>query len=185
MLGSVRLCLVIFAVCGILYPLTMTGIAQLLMPERAGGSLVRNAEGTVVGSSLIGQAFHSPRYFSGRVSSIGYDAAASGGSNYAASNAELVKRVTNDIDAFLRDNPDVKQSDIPTDLVTSSASGLDPDISPQAARIQVPRIAQARSLDPERLYALVAAHTETPLWGIFGEARVQVLAINLALDRMR
>jgi K+-transporting ATPase ATPase C chain len=185
MLETLRLCLIIFAFCGILYPLTMTGIAQVLMPDRANGSLVRNAQGTVVGSSLIGQSFRSLRYFNGRVSSINYDAAASGSSNYAPSNEALLQRVKSDLDAFLHDNPGVKQSDIPADLLTNSASGIDPHISPQAARIQVPRIARERNLDPARLYVLIDTHTEPPLWGIFGETRVQVLAINLALDQMR
>lgn len=184
MVGTARLCLIIFAFCGILYPLTMTGIAQMLMPDRANGSLVRNAQGRVVGSALIGQSFRSPRYFRGRVSSIAYDAAASGSTNYAPSNPALGQRVKSDLEVFLRDNPGVKQSEVPADLLTNSASGLDPHISPQAARVQVPRIARERNLDPSRLYALIDAQTEPPLWGIFGEARVQVLAINLALDRM-
>jgi K+-transporting ATPase ATPase C chain len=184
MWGTVRLCLIVFAFCGLLYPLTMTGIAQVLMPEQANGSLVRNAEGVVVGSSLIGQSFHSPRYFNGRVSSIDYDGIASGSNNYAPSNEAMLQRVRDDMAAFLKANPQVQQAEIPTDLLTNSASGLDPHISPQAARIQVPRIAHERQLDPAALYALIDEHTQPRLWGIFGEARVEVLALNLALDRL-
>jgi K+-transporting ATPase ATPase C chain len=185
MLGTIRLCLVIFVFCGLAYPFVMTGLAQVLMPDRANGSLVRNADGIVVGSSLIGQSFRSPRYFNGRVSSINYDASASGSNNYAPSNEDMLQRVKSDIAAFLQANPGVKQEDIPTDLLTNSASGLDPDISPQAARIQVPRVARERGIDPARLYALVGEHTQPRLWGIFGEARVNVLALNLALDQVR
>ncbi len=183
MLGTLRLCLIIFGFCGIIYPFAMTGLAQVLMPDQANGSLVRNADGVVVGSSLIGQSFRSSRYFNGRVSSINYDAAASGSNNYAPSNPALLERVKSDMAAFLQANPGVKQSDIPTDLLTNSGSGLDPDISPQAALIQVPRIAKERNIDPEKLTALVKGQVEPRLWGLFGEERVQVLALNLALDQ--
>jgi K+-transporting ATPase ATPase C chain len=179
-----RLCLVIFACFGILYPLAMTALAQVLMPHQANGSLVRNAEGVTVGSSLIGQSFRSPRYFTGRVSSINYDASASGTNNYGPSNEVLLQRVKSDISAFLQANSEVERSEIPGDLLTNSGSGLDPHISPQAARIQVPRIARERHIDPARLYALISAKTEAPLWGIFGELRVEVLALNLALDQL-
>jgi K+-transporting ATPase ATPase C chain len=168
-----------------LYPLAMTGLAQLLMPDRANGSLVRNPDGVTVGSSLIGQSFRSPRYFNGRVSSINYDASASGTNNYGPSNEAMLQRVKNDISAFLEANPEVKQSEIPGDLLTNSGSGLDPHISPQAAKVQVPRIARERHIDPAKLYALINAHTEHPLWGIFGESRVELLALNLALDQLR
>jgi potassium-transporting ATPase KdpC subunit len=184
MLGTLRLCLIIFAFCGIIYPFAMTGLAQVLMPDQANGSLVRKADGVVVGSSLIGQSFRSPRYFNGRVSSISYDAAASGSNNYGPSNPVMLERVKSDMAAFLQANPGVEQSDIPGDLLTNSGSGLDPHISPQAAMIQVPRIAKERNIDPERLYALIRGQVEPPLWGVFGEARVQVLALNLALDKL-
>ena len=185
MFGTMRLCLVIFAFCGILYPLAMTGLAQVIMPAQANGSLVRNANGETVGSSLIGQSFKSAQYFHGRVSSINYDAAASGTNNYGPSNEAMLQRVKNDISAFLQANPGVKQSEIPGDLLTNSGSGLDPHISLQAARIQVPRISTERHIDPARLYALISAYTESPLWGVFGESRVEVLALNLALDKLR
>jgi K+-transporting ATPase ATPase C chain len=185
MFGTLRLCLVIFAFCGMLYPLVMTGLVQQLMPDQANGSLIRNTEGVVVGSHLIGQSFHSPRYFNGRVSSINYDASASGSNNYGPSNEVMLQRVKNDLSAFLEANPKVKQSEIPGDLLTNSGSGLDPHISPQAAKIQVPRIARERRIDPAKLYALIKAHTEHPLFGIFGESRVEVLALNLELDKLR
>lgn len=185
MFGTLRLCLVIFVFCGLIYPFAMTGIAQTIMPDRANGSLVRNSAGVTVGSSLIGQSFQSPRYFNGRVSSINYDSAASGSNNYAPSNEAMLQRVKSDIAAFLQANPGVKQSDIPADLLTNSASGLDPHISPQAAKVQLIRIARERGLDPQILNALIDRHTQPPLWGMFGKPRVEVLTLNLALDQIR
>ncbi len=184
MFGTLRLCRIIFVFCGLIYPFAMTGIAQVLMPDQANGSLVRNAEGVAIGSSLIGQLFSSTRYFNGRVSSIDYDASASGSNNYGPSNEVMLQRVQSDISEFLQANPVAHQSEIPGDLLTNSGSGLDPHVSPQAARIQVPRIARERDMDPARLYELINARIEPPLWGIFGEARVEVLALNLALDQL-
>lgn len=185
MLKNMRIALVLLLICGVVYPLGMTGISKLMMPAKAEGSLITNEDGKVVGSELIGQTFKDPKYFSGRVSSIEYNAAGSGSGNYAPSNEEMIKRTKKDIEAFLKANPDVKKSDIPADLLTNSGSGLDPHISPMAAKIQVPRIAKLRGIDEDVLYTLINEHTEGRQWGVFGEPRVNVLNLNMELDRLK
>ncbi|MDS1030046.1 potassium-transporting ATPase subunit KdpC [Bacillota bacterium LX-D] len=185
MIKALRLSLVLLVICGLLYPLGMTGIAQLLMPYQADGSLMKDANGNVVGSELIGQSFKDPRYFTGRVSSIDYNAAGSGSGNLAPSNPALIERVQKDIDAFLAANPGAKKEDIPGDLLTNSGSGLDPHISPLAAKIQVPRISRARGIPEERLNALIDVHTEGRQLGVFGQPRVNVVKLNQALDAIR
>ncbi|MGV3137456.1 potassium-transporting ATPase subunit KdpC [Brevibacillus agri] len=182
---NLRLSLVLLLICGLAYPLAMTAIAQVVMPAKANGSLIADANGTVIGSELIGQTFTDPKYFWGRISSIDNNAAGSGSNNYAPSNPALIERVQKDIAAFLAANPGVRQEDIPADLLTNSGSGLDPHISPQAAAIQVQRVAKARQLDPEKVQALVAAHTEGRSLGVFGEPRVNVLKLNIALDQLK
>lgn len=184
MLKALRISLVLLFVCGLVYPLVVTGIAKLTMPTKAEGSLIER-DGKVVGSEMIGQMFKDPKYFSGRVSSIKYDAAGSGSNNYAPSNKELIERTKKDIEAFLSANPEVKKEDIPADLLTNSASGLDPHISPLAAEIQVPRIAKIRGIDEDELYKLVKEHTEGRQLGVFGEPRVNVLKLNMALDKLK
>ena len=179
---------------GLAYPLAMTGIAQILFPHQAQGSLIER-NGTVVGSELIGQVFESDKYFHGRPSATTapdpndatktlpapYNAANSGGSNLGPSNKALIDRVQGDIDKLKQENP---STPVPADLVTTSASGLDPHISPDAALFQVPRISKARNLPEDRIRQLVADHTEGRFIGLLGEPRVNVLLLNLALDQL-
>ena len=175
--------LLLTLITGIAYPLLVTGIAQAIFPVQANGDLMMH-NGVVAGSSHIGQPFSSPQYFWGRLSAtapVPYNAQASGGSNLGPTNPALVTEVKTRVDALHAADPSNRQS-IPADLVTSSASGLDPDISPAAAQYQVPRIARERNLSETAVSALVAAHTEPRQFGLFGEVRVNVLSLNLALD---
>jgi K+-transporting ATPase ATPase C chain len=167
---------------GIIYPLLVTGIAQLVFPDRANGELIRR-NGVVVGSRLIGQPFSSPAYFHSRPSAAGngYDAADSGGSNLGPTNEKLIARVKSDAMRLQKENPGTP---VPVDLVTASASGLDPDISPMAAAFQIPRVARARGVSPEILRRLVRQHTQGRTFGFLGEPRVNVLELNLALDKL-
>lgn len=165
---------------GVIYPLSITGLARVLYPDQANGSLVIR-DGKVVGSSLVGQSFASDRYFHGRPSAAGnsgYDASASSGSNLGPLSAKLVARVRGDADKLRAEGATV----IPADSVTTSASGLDPDISPAFAMVQAARIAKARGVAAERVEALVAEHTQGADLGMFGEPRVNVLHLNIALD---
>jgi K+-transporting ATPase ATPase C chain len=169
---------------GLAYPVVVTVVAQKLMPEQANGSLVER-QGQVVGSRLIGQLFSKPGDFWGRPSATSpapYEAKASGGSNLGPTNPALREAVTARIAALRSANPD-QRLPIPVDLVTASASGLDPHISPAAAHWQVPRVARARGIVEDELHRLVAAHTEERTLGILGSARVNVLELNLAMDR--
>lgn len=175
------LTLLFAALLGLAYPALITGIGQLVFPWQANGSIVRDARGQVIGSAIIGQQFAGPGYFHGRPSAAGkgYDPLASSGSNFGASAKPLADRIKSDISAN-RTSPDVMAP--PADLVTASASGLDPDISPEAALYQVARVAQARHISAAQLNALVDQHIDTPLLGVIGERRVNVLALNRALD---
>jgi K+-transporting ATPase ATPase C chain len=197
MLREIRPAIVVLValtlVTGLAYPVVMTWIAGLVFPYQAQGSMIER-DGHVVGSALIGQPFASDQYFHGRPSATTapdpkdatktvpapYNAANSGGSNLGPSNKALVDRVQGDIDALKKENP---AAAVPADLVTTSASGLDPDISPEAALFQVPRVAKARNLPEERLRQLVSEHVDGRFLGLLGEPRVNVLALNLALDR--
>jgi len=164
---------------GLIYPLVFTGIAQLLFPGKADGQLIRQ-NGNLIGSKIIGQPFTGPGYFHSRPSAAGtgYDASASGGSNLAPTNHQLLDRVATDVKKLESENPGVP---VPVDLVTTSASGLDPDISPAAAEFQIPRIVRERHISESELRALVAQHTQNRQLEIFGEPRVNVLELNLAL----
>lgn len=175
------LMLLIFTVItGVIYPLVITGIAQAAFPHQANGSLIV-LDGKAYGSELIGQQFDDPKYFWGRPSTVGYNASASSGSNYGPTNPALIDRVQARIDALKAADPH-NQLPIPVDLVTASASGLDPHISVAAADYQVHRVAQARGLSDEAVKALVNMCTEERQLGFLGEPRVNVLELNLALD---
>ncbi|WP_066685439.1 potassium-transporting ATPase subunit KdpC [Caulobacter sp. CCH9-E1] len=169
------------ALLGLAYPLAVTGVAQVVFPTQANGSLVRDAGGRVVGSALIGQAFAKPEYFHGRPSSAGngYDATASSGSNMGPLNDKLIGREKVDAAALRAENPGAV---IPADAVTTSASGLDPDISPANARFQALRIAKARGVPENEVMALIDGQLQQPLLGFIGQPRVNVLALNRALD---
>jgi len=181
---TIRATIVMTILTGVAYPLLVTALAQALFHRQANGSLVE-AHGKVVGSELIGQSFAKPEYFHGRPSAAGnkgYDAANSGGSNLGPTNQKLVDRVQGDIQKFRAENPGFT-GPIPADLLTSSGSGLDPHISPSSAEAQVVRVATTRGVAPERIAELVARHTESRQWGLFGEPRVNVLLLNLDLDQ--
>jgi len=168
---------------GVLYPLLITGISKVIAPNGGKGEvIVRN--GIVVGFELIGQKFDDDRYFYSRPSAVDYNAASTGGSNKGPTNPDYLAQVRARIDTFLVHNPGVKKEQIPVDLVTASGGGLDPHISPEAATIQINRIASLRNIDREKLAELVNAHIEKPTLGM-GTSRVHVLRLNLALDEMK
>jgi K+-transporting ATPase ATPase C chain len=189
---AIVLLLALTAITGLAYPLAMTAIAGMIFPDQAQGSLVEK-DGKVIGSALIGQEFKDDKYFHGRPSatlapdpndptktvSAPYNAANSGGSNLGPTSKALADRLKEDVDKLKAENPNAT---IPVDLVMTSGSGLDPDISPEAAQFQVPRVAKARNISEDQLRQLVASNTQGRLLGLLGEPRVNVLALNLALD---
>jgi K+-transporting ATPase ATPase C chain len=187
MIRPVIVSLFVFTILtGVLYPLAVIGIAQLIFPEQANGSLLVK-DGKPVGSSLIGQPFDSPKYFWGRLSATSpfpYNSASSSGSNLAETNPDVVKNAQGRIDTLKAADKEAGKQ-VPVDLVTASASGLDPHISPSAAEYQVKRVAKARAQDEAKVRAFVAQYTEGCLFGLLGEPRVNVLELNLALDEFR
>jgi K+-transporting ATPase ATPase C chain len=180
---AVRITLLMTVLTGLLYPALVTAICQAVFPRQANGSLVER-HGRVVGSSVIGQAFARPEYFHGRPSAAGdgYDAALSGGSNLGPTSRKLAERVKTSVDEFRRNNPE-HRGPVPADMVTASASGLDPHISPAAARAQAPRVARTRGVNVEQVLSLASRFTVEPALGVLGDAAVNVLDLNLALDR--
>ncbi|MDI3519230.1 MAG: potassium-transporting ATPase KdpC subunit [Caldanaerobacter sp.] len=177
---TIKFTLVFMVSLGLVYPFVMTGIANLLFPYQAKGSIIK-VDGKPVGSELIGQKFTDPRWFMGRPSAVDYDATSSGGTNYALSNPKFHEELEKNIEEFLKKNPGVKRSEIPADIVTSSGSGLDPHISPKAAYLQVKRVAKVNGLPEEVVKKLVDKNIEGRFLGLFGEPRVNVLKLNLSL----
>ena len=198
---AVLVSIVLMILCGIIYPLVLTGISQLVLNKKANGNMVV-VGGKEVGSELIGQNFTDPKFFRGRVSSVNYNTytegdtkpdkngkaaysgVGSGSQNLAPSSKALQDRVENDIKDFLKANPGVKKEDIPTDLLTSSGSGLDPDISPKAAAIQIPAVSKASGISKTDLQKIVDKYTEGKSLGIFGEPRVNILKVNIEIASM-
>lgn len=181
--------------CGVLYPLAVTGVSQLIFPDKANGSLIE-VDGKVVGSKLVGQDFSDARYFKCRPSAYNYNTyteedkengdyagIASGSNNYGTTNPELKKRMKADIDTFLKNNPTVDRKDIPEDIVTASGSGLDPHISPEAANVQVDAIAEASGLSKEKLKSIIEKNTSDKIAGVLGEVTVNVLGCNLDIAK--
>ncbi len=177
---AIAILLTFTVITGVIYPVAVTAVAQVVFPGQANGSMVV-VDGKTVGSSLIGQAFDDPKYFSGRPSAAGagYDPTASGGSNLSSTSKALIDAITSRVDAERKANGNAP---VPIDLVTASASGLDPDISPAAADYQVVRVAKARNMTEDQVRALVAKHTTQPFLGFIGAASVRVLELNLDLD---
>ena len=197
MISAVRASLVTWVLCGVAYPLALTGLGQWLMPSQANGSLARNPDGTVIGSRLIGQFWNGPEWFHGRPSATTdtdpndpsktvpapYNAASSGASNLGPSSKTLVERLSADRKALEEAQPELAGTMLPADMLTSSASGLDPDISPANAALQIARVARARDVTPAEINALLERQIAGRSFGIFGEPRVNVLDLNLALQR--
>jgi K+-transporting ATPase ATPase C chain len=191
--GAVRASLVTLVLCGFAYPLAVTGVGQLLMPDQANGSLQRSADGKILGSRLIGQQWSDPQWFHGRPSATmdlsdptkasPYNAANTSASNLGPTSKALQDRLTGDREGLEQAQPELAGKALPSDMLTASASGLDPDITPANASLQAPRVAKARGAPPEQVAALVEQHITSRSLGIFGEPRVNVLEVNLALEK--
>jgi K+-transporting ATPase ATPase C chain len=178
---AIAFTLVTMALLGGGYHLVLWAIGRTAFADQTDGSLIRRADRTMVGSTLIAQKFTRPEYFHPRPSGVNYNAASTGGTNYGPSNPDHLKAVRERIDAITRDEQ-VPASRVPSEMVTASGSGIDPHISPAAAGLQAPRVAAARGVPVERIRELIATHTEPPVWGLLGRSRVNVLGLNLALD---
>lgn len=184
LLPALRMTFVMTVLTGLIYPGIVTGLCQMLFPRRANGSLI-NVEGRIVGSALIGQNFSKPQYFHPRPSAAGndgYDASASNATNFGPTNQKLMDRVKANVDKFRKENPGY-DGPIPADLLTTSGSGLDPDLSPASALAQAPRVAQARGVSLEQVQQFIAQNTQGRTLGFMGEPRVNVLALNMELDK--
>jgi len=181
---ALKLTFITLIIFGVLYPLLITGIAKLVAPNGGKGEEI-TLNGKVVGFELIGQKFEDDRYFNSRPSAVDYNAAGTGGSNKGPTNPDYLAQVQARIDTFLVHNPTIKKEAIPVDLVTASAGGLDPHISPTAAKVQIDRIARVRNVSADKLNALVTKHTEGPFLGMFGPSRIHVLRLNIALDQIK
>jgi K+-transporting ATPase ATPase C chain len=182
LLTAIMFTIVTTILFGLVYPLAITGIAQVLFPDQANGQLIKRPDGTIIGSRIIGQPFKGPGYFHSRPSAAGaagYDAGASSGSNLGPTSQKLIERIKADAERIQAENP---KQPVPVDLVTTSGSGLDPHISPAAAEFQIPRVARERGMSDSELRQIVAAHTEGRTFGLLGEPRVNVLELNLDLD---
>jgi K+-transporting ATPase ATPase C chain len=198
---ALLLSLALMLLCGVIYPLTITGLSQVIFPKQANGSIVE-FNGSKVGSSLLGQSFDDPRFFKGRISNVNYNTysqedlipdkdgkatyggVGSGSANLAPSNPALEKRVAEDIDLFLNNNPGIKKEDLPIDIFTSSASGLDPHISPASARLQIASISKASGIPASSLEGIVNNNIEGRQFGVFGDPRVNVLKLNLEIAKI-
>ena len=199
LMRPVMVTIVLMIICGLLFPLLLTGLSALIFPKQAAGSLIE-VDGKVVGSETVGQEFTEPYFMKGRPSAVHYNTytedadgnqvlsdgsefggVASGSANYGPTNPELIKRVEADIDEFLKNNPEVNKNDIPADLMTASGSGLDPHISVKSAMIQIPAIAEASGLTETELVSIVQDNTKGKLLGVFGEETVNVLGVNLQI----
>ena len=182
---AILMTIVTTVLLGLIYPLVVTGLAQLLFRDKANGQLI-SRNGEIVGSRIIGQAFVGPGYLHSRLSAAGagngYDAANSGGSNLGPTNQKLIDRVKTDVARLQAENPG---QPVPVDMVTTSASGLDPDVSPAGAEFQVPRIARERGLSQDQVRQIIQQHLQPRTWGLLGEPRVNVLEVNLALDQAK
>jgi potassium-transporting ATPase KdpC subunit len=185
LLTAVLMTIVTTVLLGLVYPLVVTGLAQVIFPDQANGQLIKRSDGTIIGSRIIGQPFGGPGYFHSRPSAAGaagYDAGASSGSNLGPTNRKLIDRVKADVAKLQAENPG---KPVPIDLVTTSGSGLDPHISPAAAEFQIPRIVRERKMSENEVRQIVTAHTEGRQFGFLGEPRVNVLELNLDLDRLK
>jgi K+-transporting ATPase ATPase C chain len=182
-LKSIRLTLVLTVILCVIYPAVIAFVSKQSKGKGDGETIM--VKGKVVGYSNIGQSFTKPQYFWGRPSAVGYNAGGSAGSNKGPSNSDYLKDVSNRIDTLLKYHPYLQRADIPAEMVTASGSGLDPDISPAAAKIQIKRIAANRGLTLQKVNQLVNQHTEAPLFGLFGPAKINVLKINIALDQLK